>query len=300
MSLKHWISAFRLRTLPLALSSTAMGSFMAWEKDIFSWQVFVLAMLTTLLLQILSNLANDLGDTQHGVDNENRLGPVRATQSGSISLIQMKWMIAFFTVLSFVSGIWLLVVGFKGIVFSGTFIAMLALGILAILAALKYTMGRNPYGYAGLGDLFVFLFFGLTGVLGTVFLHGHQLHVFDFLPAISIGVFSTAVLNLNNLRDADNDKANGKHTLVARFGELFGRMYHLCLILIGLGTAVVYLMLQKNITGFIWCAIPVVLFGCITVGIFREKTPEYYNKSLRNLSLTIFVFTLLYGIGLIS
>ena len=215
---KNWLVAFRLRTLPLALSSIILGSMLAYADGIFSWPVAILAVTTTLFLQILSNLANDYGDSVSGVDNEHRVGPSRSVQGGAITASQMRRAVFLFAFLSLASGIGLIIVGTRGLQLESTLI-YLVLGLGAIAAAIKYTVGKNPYGYQGLGDLFVFIFFGLVGVCGTYYLHTHQLPWDILLPAASVGLLSVAVLNLNNLRDRESDAASGKRTLVVKLGS---------------------------------------------------------------------------------
>src|SRR5690606_3070387 len=188
-----WLHAVRLRTLPLALASILMASFMAVYQGLLRWEEFLFATLTTTLLQILSNLANDYGASIHGADSVERQGPVRAVQSGIISALEMKRAMILFAVLSFLSGIALLYVSLTDLY---TFLYFIALGVMAIIAAITYTSGSKPYGYAGLGDISVFIFFGLVGVLGTYFLHTMQFSVKLILPANSLGLFSTSVLNI--------------------------------------------------------------------------------------------------------
>ena len=241
-SLSSWIKAFRLRTLPLALSSIIMGSGLAIYLGSYSWIVILLATLTTILLQILSNLANDYGDFQKGTDNDNRLGPERAVQSGEISARQMKTAVIVFAALSLLSGVWLLYASLK----EQFMIALVffVLGIAAIAAAVKYTVGKNAYGYSGLGDLFVFLFFGLTGVLGTYYLNTLSLTWDVFLPAISIGLLSTGMLNLNNMRDIENDIKSGKHTLASKLGLRKAKYYHAFLVIGAIVSALIFILLQ--------------------------------------------------------
>ncbi|HEX2934380.1 MAG TPA: 1,4-dihydroxy-2-naphthoate octaprenyltransferase, partial [Bacteroidales bacterium] len=226
---KAWIEAFRLRTLPLSISGVLVGSFIALDKDVFNWKIFALAITTTLFLQILSNLANDYGDSKNGKDNEDRLGPVRAVQSGVISLPEMKRMILLFCLLSLISGVSLIFT--SGIpLFSSSFLILLLLGLVSIWAALYYTIGNNPYGYSGWGDLSVFIFFGLFSVLGTFFLFAKVISAHIVLPAISVGAFSVGVLNLNNMRDYSNDKLTGKRTIVVSMGESYAKYYHIFLL----------------------------------------------------------------------
>lgn len=222
--IRSWIKAARLRTLPLALASIAMGGIVSGIHPDFSLSAVILAALTTLFLQILSNLANDYGDAKSGIDNENRLGPKRTVQSGEIKAGAMKKAVILFAGLSLLSGL--------ALVFWAAALPLLAalafvlLGLAAIMAAIKYTVGKNPYGYAGLGDLFVFLFFGLLGVCGTYFLATKSWDFFVLLPASAMGLLSTAVLNLNNMRDVVNDSQKGKNTVAVKIGARASMLYH--------------------------------------------------------------------------
>lgn len=173
---------------------------LALYHDSFQLPILIAALTTTLFLQVLSNLANDYGDFKNGIDNENRLGPQRTVQSGEIKPHHMLVGIIICGALALASGIWLLYEAAKttNIVIVLSF---LLLGLLAIAAAVKYTVGKNPYGYRGLGDIAVFLFFGITGVAGTYFLHTNTIDWPELLPAVAIGMLATGVLNLNNLRD---------------------------------------------------------------------------------------------------
>lgn len=296
--ISSWIKAFRLRTLPLSFSSVILGSFLAYNKGYFIPSVLIGALLTTLCLQILSNLANDYGDTINGVDNHQRLGPKRGLQTGDISLQQMKWAVILFTLLSLISGIWLLVTGTRGLTFSSGLI-MLLIGLVAIAAAIKYTIGKKPYGYIGLGDFFVFLFFGLVGVIGTYYLHSKQITAWEFLPAISIGLFSTGVLNLNNLRDQVNDKQSGKITMVVKLGNHKGKIYHAILIGSGMCTALAFTFINyQSPMQFIYL-ITFPLFIRNIIIVFRNQEPAQLNSQLKVLSLTTLFFTFTFGLGLI-
>ena len=204
-----WLQAFRLRTLPLALSSTFLGSFLAYSKGYFRISVFFLAALTTLFLQILSNLANDYGDGLKGTDSGKRLGPERVTQSGRVSLQSMRTMIVCFVLLSLFAGSALIFTGLNHVPFKIILVYFMA-GLSAIIAAIKYTVGKRPYGYVGLGDIFVFVYFGIVGVCGTFYLHTGYFDPWILLPASTIGMFSSSVLNINNLRDIKSDSESGK------------------------------------------------------------------------------------------
>lgn len=296
MQLISWIKAFRLRTLPLALSCSVLGSLLAASHKSFSWIVFLLCALTTLFLQILSNLANDLGDYQHGTDDENRQGPERAMQSGAITERQMKNAIILFIVLSLVSGIVLLWYSFKE---ANNILPLLFffIGIAAILAALKYTYGNKPYGYAGWGDLFVFLFFGLVGVFGTYFLHVQQVNWLILLPASSLGFLSAGVLNLNNIRDIENDDQKGKVTIPVRIGYRKALVYHSILIWSAVVAAFLYSILNKvNYWLFIF-ALVLPLLVRHQVVIKNQKKTAKFDIELRNLALTAFLFSILFGLS---
>jgi 1,4-dihydroxy-2-naphthoate octaprenyltransferase len=296
-SVKSWIKAMRLRTLPLAVSSTLAGSFMAIADKKYETLVIALAILTTLLLQILSNLANDLGDSLKGTDNPNRLGPTRTVQSGEISIKEMWRAVISVSVLTFASGIWLIIAGLG----TGSWVIFifLLLGLFSIGAALKYTLGKSAYGYQGLGDLFVFIFFGLTGVLGTYFLNAHQLPFDAWLMAFSVGLLSTGVLNLNNMRDIENDKNSGKHTLVVRMGTRNARIYHGILLGVAMLCGVVYTTLNYvSAWQFIFLAVLPILIKDF-VAILKTKNPRKLDPYLKKLALATFAYVLLFGIGIL-
>ena len=297
-SVSSWLKAFRLRTLPLALSTIFLGSFLAQYRGAFNGAVLTGALVTTLFLQILSNLANDYGDTVHGVDNQGRVGPQRSVQSGEITLPQMRMAVVIFSLLSFVSGVWLLVVATRGLTITYGIILLL-IGVAAIAAALKYTIGKKPYGYAGLGDIAVFLFFGITGVLGTYFLHTHHLPATEFLPAMSIGFFSAGVLNLNNLRDRDNDRAHGKNTMVVKLGLPKAQWYHCFLISSGLVCALLYTLLNYTSPWQLTYLLVIPLLIRSIVVVFKTKEPRLLDPELKKLALATLVFSLLFGVGLI-
>ena len=297
-SKKAWITAFRLRTLPLALSSVILGSLLALYNHSFHWDILILAVTTTLFLQILSNLANGDGDAVHGVDNHGRVGPQRGIQKGEITLGDMKTAVIIFILLSFISGVLLLFIAFRGYSFSNGLI-MFLIGIAAISAALKYTVGKNPYGYAGLGDFAVFIFFGLVGVLGTFFLQTHFVGVPEILPAMSIGFFSTGVLNLNNLRDRKNDAAYGKHTIVVKLGVSKAKMYHTSLLISGMVCAIVYSIFSN---AGIWQWIYLLTFPLLVRSIIvvnKNSNPALLDPELKKLAISTLLFSVLFGVGLV-
>lgn len=245
-TIKPWISALRPRTLFLAVATALCGSGIAYSTGSFSWSVFVLTILVATALQLLSNLANDLGDYQHGTDiSGGRVGPTRAVQSGNITPKQMKKAIALTVVLTSIIGALLI---YEALQFLSvwTVILFLFLGFASIVAAIKYTSGDNPYGYKGLGDIFSFVFFGLVSVVGTYFLHTHTLDFRPWLPAIGLGLYTAAVLNINNMRDLENDKKSGKITIPVRLGLAKAKVYHAFLTIGGVVCFVMYSMIYTH------------------------------------------------------
>lgn len=286
---KNWIEAARPRTLPLALASIFMGSFLAASVGKFDWLIFALCCLTTICLQVLSNFANDYGDTQNGADSTERVGPLRSVQSGEITAEQMFKAIVLFGVLSLVFGIALLYFAFRD---SGLepFLYFLGLGLLCIAAAYTYTAGKNPYGYAGLGDISVFIFFGLVGVMGSEYMFTNELNLLNFLPAMSCGFFATGVLNINNIRDINSDKSAGKRTIPTRLGKQNAIFYHWILLIFGMLLSVVYTS-QTSSHSF-WYAITFPLFFMNGMKVSRLPNPD---PLLKQLALSTLVFVLLFG-----
>jgi 1,4-dihydroxy-2-naphthoate octaprenyltransferase len=296
--IKIWLQAFRLRTLPLAVSSTLVGSFLAFSFDNFRVIVLVLALLTTLCLQILSNLANDYGDSVKGADNKNRIGPERVTQSGKVNKQEIKRMIILFVFLSLVSGSVLIFIGLNHLPIIKTIIFFI-LGLSAIVASIKYTVGRNPYGYVGLGDVFVYLYFGLIGVCGTFYLHTGFFNPWILLPASSIGLFSSGVLNLNNLRDVKNDSKSGKRTLVVRIGVKAAKIYHLIILVFAVVLSVVYtLIYYKSPVQLLFMVTLPFLFSDVKK-VMQNTVPIELNNELKKLALTTFAFSVSFSLGLV-
>ncbi|WP_313079415.1 1,4-dihydroxy-2-naphthoate polyprenyltransferase [Atlantibacter sp.] len=223
-----WLESLRPRTLPLAFASIVVGSALAWWQGVFDPVVAFLALLTAGLLQILSNLANDYGDAVKGSDKPDRIGPLRGMQKGVITQAQMKRALIITVALICLSGLALVWVACR--TFSD-FLGFLLLGLLSIIAAITYTVGTRPYGYLGLGDISVLIFFGWLSVMGTWYLQAHTLIPAIFLPATACGLLATAVLNINNLRDIDSDRINGKNTLAVRLGPARARRYHAFLLI---------------------------------------------------------------------
>ncbi len=293
---KIWIQGFRLRTLPLALSSTTLGSLLALSKKRFSIAVFVFASLTTLFLQILSNLANDYGDTKNGVDDERRIGPERITQTGMVTHKQIRRMIIVFIVLSLMSGSLLIYFGTRQVHFLNVVVFFL-MGVSAVYAAVKYTIGKNPYGYLGFGDFFVFVYFGIVGVAGTYYLHTHEFMPSILLPASALGLLSAGVLNLNNLRDIVSDTNTGKKTLVVRLGVRRAKIYHGLLLAFSIIFSLVYTLLNFTSPYQLVYLVTLPLFYLNIHTVVINTVPLELNNELKKLALSTFLFSLTFGIG---
>ncbi len=272
-----------------------MGGFLASRAGAFRWDIFFLCALTTVLLQILSNLANDYGDSVHGADNANRSGPARAVQSGAIRPDQMRQAILVFTVLSLITGLVLLFVSFgvqwRGILF------FLFLGLLSIGAALMYTIGRKPYGYLGFGDLSVLIFFGLVGVMGSYYLFTKNLSWAELFPAMSMGLLSVAVLNVNNIRDIESDKLAGKYSIPVRLGKARAIVYHWTLLASAVLCAIFYTAATFRSPWQLLFLLAVPLFtrnGKAVSTLPSERLDPY----LRQMAISSLLFVLLFGTGL--
>lgn len=315
---KNFIKAARLRTLPLSVSGIIVGSFLgAWypinntldklniENEthftvnhieiVNSLIVFSLAILTTIGFQVLSNFANDYGDGIKGTDKE-REGEERMVASGAITPQQMKKAMVITTIFTLIVAIALIYVAFGKDNF-GFSLLFFGLGIASIVAAIKYTVGNSAYGYSGLGDLFVFLFFGILAVVGTYFLFTKQLNFTIFLPAFTIGALSTAVLNLNNMRDRVNDAKVGKNTLVVKIGSEFAKYYHYYLIASSFLFALLYVVIHFRSPFqflFIMAYVPLIkhLFF-----VEKNKDERLLDGELKKVALSTFLFALLFGLG---
>ena len=286
-----WLHAIRLRTLPLALSSILMGSCLAAYNQSFRWDVFLLAALTTVFLQILSNLANDYGDSVHGADSQERQGPIRAVQSGVISLAEMKKAMILLSSLSLTSGLVLLYIALQD---WKLFALFLALGVLAIIAAITYTSGKKPYGYAGLGDLSVFIFFGLLGVSGTYFLHALTFDWVILLPAVSLGLFSTAVLNINNIRDIESDTMAGKKSIPVRIGKKAALIYNWILILGGNISIIIFAFLGNQF----WALAPILISPLmikVGFGVSVGKDARAIDPFLKKMAISTLLWVIVFG-----
>ncbi|MEK9751313.1 MAG: 1,4-dihydroxy-2-naphthoate octaprenyltransferase [Flavobacteriaceae bacterium] len=234
-SFNAWILASRLRTLPLSLSGILIAAAIAMDAGFFIASVFAWSLVITILLQILSNVANDYGDGVKGTDNEFRIGPKRAMQSGLLSAKDLKRGMSILVIFTLLA-IWRLFVS-ADLPFLDLMI-FVALGFLALLAAIAYTVGKRPYGYRGWGDVMVFLFFGGVSVIAGSYLYIQTFSAIQLLFALSIGLYSTSVLNLNNLRDSESDALSNKMTLVVRMGYNKAIIYHHVLLIVSFVTYV--------------------------------------------------------------
>jgi len=283
--------------LPLALSSIGMGTFLAANQGLFRWPIFVLASVTTVLLQVLSNFANDYGDSQNGADSDQRVGPARSVQSGAISARGMKAAIKITAALALITGLTLIWISFSDNLKS--MLLFLSLGLFAIWAAYRYTAGSNPYGYAGWGDFFVLVFFGFVGVFGTFFLYTKSFDLSVLLPALSCGAFSIAVLNINNIRDIDSDRLSGKFSIPVRLGRKYATLYHWFLLFLGFASAVLFTILNFQ-SPYQWSFLMVTpLLLKSGLGVAKRTSPEELDPLLKQMAITTLLFVLIFGLGLL-
>ena len=302
-----WIKAARLRTLPLSISGIIMGSFIArWKLlqngETWDWTIFALALLVTLLYQVLSNYANDYGDGVKGTD-KNRIGEAeqRSVASGKISASQMRNAVILFALLSLVTTFYLLYKAFFPN-FINEFYTFIGLGVACILAAIGYTVGKKPYGYLGLGDIMVFIFFGLVSVCGSYFLFTKSFDWDILLPASAIGLLSAAVLNLNNMRDIENDEKSGKKTLALRLGFKNAMIYEMIILVLPPILVLMYMMInhlqeQGKYYAFIFF---VTVFPLMSLRrkIMAVKEPKELDPFLKQVAMITFVMSILVAIGL--
>lgn len=299
--MKKWIKAARLRTLPLSVSGIILGSacgYQAFPSHSKFWVIFGLCLLTTLFFQVLSNYANDYGDAVKGTDNENRVGPKRAIQSGEISKQAMKKAIIFTAVLGLLSSVALIYLSFGIQQFLQATVYLVLAGA-CIGAAIKYTVGSSAYGYRGLGDVFVFVFFGLVSTLGTYYLYVHTIDLKILFSAVAIGLLSTAVLNMNNMRDIENDAVMNKNTLVVQMGYAKAKNYHFFLIItaiIAFNTFAFGTFTKWYQFAYVLGLIP--LFKNISV-VAKTKVPRDLDPELKRIALTTFFLSLLFSIAII-
>lgn len=288
-----WLNAARLRTLPLSISGILVGTGLAASQGASNTAILLLAILTTVGLQITSNFANDYGDGVKGTDNDDRIGPKRAMQSGLLTATQLKRGIYISIFINFLLIVLLVLTSFgiHNILYTALF---LALGVFAIWAAIKYTVGKSAYGYNGYGDVFVFIFFGLVSVLGSLFLFVKSIPMNSILPAISIGLLSVGVLNLNNMRDVKSDSSVGKNTLVVKMGLRNAKIYHYFLLIISFLCLFLFLFTTKGLSLRYVC-----LIGYVPVFIHMNKVKATSNEAeldpeLKKLALSTFFTALLF------
>lgn len=296
--IKPWLSAFRLRTLPLSVSGIIVGSCFAHYNGMFNMLIMILAIMLTIALQVLSNLANDYGDGMRGTDNDDRIGPTRAIQSGAISPDEMLEGIKLNILVVIILTVCLVFISFGSKHFM---YAMLFLGLagLSIYAAINYTIGKSPYGYRGLGDVFVFVFFGLLSVMGSYFLYTKHLDHHVILPAISLGLLSMGVLNLNNMRDIETDVIANKETLAVKLGRQKAKQYHIALVVLAILISIVFSVLYfSRFTNFLFYLAFIPLIGHINA-VRKASSPKEFDPQLKVLALTTFLFSLLLGLGYI-
>ena len=293
--MKNWIQAARLRTLPLSISGIIVGSAYAYYQGFTDWRIVVLALLTTLGLQILSNYANDYGDGIKGTD-VNRIGEKRLVAAGVVSASQMKKAVIITASITFILAVALIYFAFGKENFALSLIFIL-LGIGSIGSAIKYTVGSNAYGYSGFGDLFVFIFFGLVSVIGSNFLFTHFIDWTLFFPAIAIGLLSVAVLNLNNMRDIENDRIAGKNTLVVKMGLEKAKKYHYTLISIAL---VLFVFFSGMIAIKMYIYLPIILVLAMHLKtVKKSKKYEDFDPELKKVALSTFALSLLFCLALV-
>jgi 1,4-dihydroxy-2-naphthoate octaprenyltransferase len=294
--LKTYVQAARLRTLPLSVSGIIVGSFLAYSHGYSNWKIVLLAILTTIGFQILSNFANDYGDGVKGTDNSDRIGPQRALQSGAITRKKLKNTIIITTIITLMIALMLIFTafGFDNPVFT---IIFFVLGIASITAAIKYTVGNKAYGYSGFGDLFVLLFFGFLSVVGTYFLFAKHLDWTIFLPGASVGLLSVGVLHLNNMRDRESDIKANKNTMAVKLGIIKSKKYYYYLI----GFSFLFALFYSNYHYHSpWQFLFVIAYVPIIkqlIRVLKNKNPKDLDSELKILALSTFLFAILFGLG---
>lgn len=296
--IKNWIEAARLRTLPLSISGIIAGSGVAYYNGFWNSKIFALSLITTVLFQVLSNFANDLGDGMKGTDNEHRIGPARAVQRGAITKGQMKNAVTAFSILSLCSALSLIYFSSQIISFE-VMLIYIGLAIASILAAILYTLGKKAYGYHGLGDIMVFIFFGCVSVLGVYSLYSNQFLEENILLAIFVGLMSTAVLNLNNMRDYQNDKRSNKNTIVVKMGPNTAKFYHMLLVIVASASYILFISKLNNDMLYL-CAIPMALLLWHIYKVMKIQHPKDFDPELKVVALSTFALSLSLFIGLIS
>ncbi|GCD76700.1 1,4-dihydroxy-2-naphthoate octaprenyltransferase [Thermaurantimonas aggregans] len=294
--LTHWISAARLRTLPLSLSGIVLGTLIARAEVQLDVVVLVLAMLTAVFFQVLSNFANDLGDALTGADSH-RKGEKRMVASGVISPKAMKKAMLLFAGLSAISGVLLLHIALRNLPV-WIFGLFLGLALLSIWSAINYTYGSFSYGYKRMGEVFVTIFFGLIAVGGSYFLQTKFWNPLVLLPGLSVGLMASAVLNLNNMRDMETDLASGKYTIANYLGFKNSKWYHLLLLLIPIVLPIPFIEIGRyGRYSYLYLFVVPALVGHIAK-VFQIKTCEAYDPELKKVALMTLLYVLLLGFGI--
>ncbi|WP_420379644.1 1,4-dihydroxy-2-naphthoate octaprenyltransferase [Gilvibacter sp.] len=291
---KAWISAARPRTLPLSIAGIIAAGALALPSGHFDGLIFTLSIFTAIGFQVLSNFANDYGDGVKGTDNEDRVGPARAMQSGALTATALKKGMYLTAIITLILAVALIYRAFGAEKLLYT-LAFLVLGIAAIIAAVKYTVGDSAYGYRGLGDVFVFVFFGLVSVVGGYFLYHQSIQLTVVLAAASIGLWSAAVLNLNNMRDRESDTKAGKNTLAVKLGKQGSMNYHSFLILGGSVCAIVGQYLSWDTTGY-WGLLPLVAIVLLNKHLTvarNTKDHKSLDPQLKVVALSTFGYAVL-------
>ncbi|MDO5687320.1 MAG: 1,4-dihydroxy-2-naphthoate octaprenyltransferase [Neisseria sp.] len=294
--LDAWLSALRLRTLPLSIAGVGLGNILAWQYGVFSATLAIWGVLTALLLQTLANLANDYGDAAHHADGAMRQGPLRMSANGIITPQQMRRAIALNIALCIISGLVLLFIALPSHAAAPSWLAWLSMGALCIVAALAYTIGKKPYGYVGLGDLAVLIFFGVVAVGGMFLLQTGSLPLIIILPALSIGLWCAAVLNINNIRDVAGDALCGKITLAVRLGVYKARYYHLALLALALFCHVLFVWQRYTFAA----AVLLTLFAAWFTFSHYSRMNHYYDAAFLNHELKSFSGGILFQAALIG
>lgn len=293
VSFLTWLRAARLRTIPLSISGILVGSSAAFQKNEFDNIVFVLAILTTVCYQLLSNFANDYGDGVKGTDNAQRIGPKRVFQSDLISRDQLRQAIFFIAAVAVLLTILLV---YRAFGLSQMSLRFLGLGFFAIVAAIRYTIGSNAYGYRGLGDLFVFIFFGCVSVFGSHYLYTSQWDQSLIYPAFSIGLLSVGVLNINNMRDHLNDKRFGKRTMAVRLGPKYVMLYHLALVTVPILLTAAYGFIYDRISIVVLSIMMLISMAFHLKVVFQKKSGSELDVELKKLALFTFFYAIIFSV----
>lgn len=294
---KSWVGAMRLRTLPLSLSGIILGAGVAYHNGFWDSTILALAISTTILFQVLSNFANDLGDSVKGTDNSERIGPMRSVQSGVITKMEMKLAVIVTSILSLISAAALIYFGVQGMPQQILWF-YIGLAVLCVIAAITYTVGKKAYGYHGMGDIMVFIFFGLVSVLGVYSLFAKSFLMENVSLGIFVGLLSTAVLNLNNMRDYKNDAASGKKTIVVKMGPNNAKFYHSLLIMISLGSLAVFLNSFRKPELFL-TMIPAFILIVHLRKVMKTTQAKDFDPELKKVALTTFLISMCVVAGLI-